>query len=130
MQNQAMKTDPQRLKQLREQRGWSQEQLAEIAGLSTRTVQRVEARGAASLETRMALAVALGVQAAEWVDAPAPKRDPSGIDGGTIAPRHGVRDALLVMLIFVIALMLVQRMGASSGAANKARSASDVELAG
>ena len=125
-----MKTDLQRLKQLREQRGWSQEQLAEIAGLSTRTVQRVEASGAASLETRMALAVALGVETAEWVDTPAPKRDPSGIDGRTIAPRHGVRDALLVMLIFVIALMLVQRMGASSGAANKARSASDVELAG
>lgn len=90
-------------------------------------MQRVEASGTASLETRMALAAALGVEAAEWVDAPAPKRDPSGIDGRTIAPRHRVRDALLVMLIFLIALMLVQRMGASSGAANKARTASGLE---
>jgi transcriptional regulator with XRE-family HTH domain len=54
-----MKLDPARLKQLRESRGWTQEQLADIAGLNARTVQRIEAGGNASAETGMALASAL-----------------------------------------------------------------------
>lgn len=56
-----MKIDAARLRSLREHRAWSQEQLADIASLNVRTVQRVEAGGAASPETRMALAAALGV---------------------------------------------------------------------
>lgn len=44
----------------REMRGWSQEQLAEISGLSARTVQRVEEGAPSSLDTRRALAVAFG----------------------------------------------------------------------
>lgn len=43
------------VKKLRLQRGWSQEQLAELAGLSTRTIQRVEKGLGASLETINAL---------------------------------------------------------------------------
>ncbi len=56
-----MKIDPDRLRQLREQRAWSQDQLAEVAALSVRTVQRAESGSAASPETRMALAAALEV---------------------------------------------------------------------
>lgn len=59
MSDEQMKLDPARLKQLRESRGWTQEQLAEIAGLNARTVQRVEAGGNASAETGMAIASAL-----------------------------------------------------------------------
>lgn len=55
-----MKIDPARLKRMREARGWTQEQLAEIAGLNARTVQRVEASGKAAPETGMALAAVLG----------------------------------------------------------------------
>ena len=44
----------------RETRGWSQEQLAEIARIAARTVQRVEDGQPFSLETRRALAGALG----------------------------------------------------------------------
>jgi transcriptional regulator with XRE-family HTH domain len=58
-----MKIDALKIKQLREARGWSQEHLAEVAGLSARTVQRIEAEGNASPESRMALAAALGVEA-------------------------------------------------------------------
>ena len=47
------------VRQLREARAWSQEQLAIVSGISPRTVQRVESEGAASLDTRMALAAAL-----------------------------------------------------------------------
>ena len=53
-----MKIGPDIVRTLRERRAWSQEQLAEIAGLSVRTVQRVETGGGASLETRMALSAA------------------------------------------------------------------------
>ncbi len=43
---------------LRLQRAWSQEQLAEIAGISARTVQRLEQGQPAALETLKALAAA------------------------------------------------------------------------
>ena len=71
-----MKIDPLKIKQLREARGWSQEHLAEVAGLSARTVQRIETEGNASPESRMALAAALGVDAANLGPAPAPVATP------------------------------------------------------
>ena len=51
------------VRELRLKRSWSQEKLAEEAGVSPRTIQRVEADGVASLQTRRALAEALGVEA-------------------------------------------------------------------
>ncbi len=42
-------------------KGWSQETLAEVSGLSVRTVQRIERGGKASLETMNALAAVLEV---------------------------------------------------------------------
>lgn len=50
------------VRSFRDMRGWSQEQLAEISGLSARTVQRVEEGAPSSLDTRRALAVALGFE--------------------------------------------------------------------
>ena len=47
------------VKQIRIQRAWSQEELAAIAGISLRTIQRVENNGTCSLDTRKALAAAL-----------------------------------------------------------------------
>lgn len=58
---QLMKIDPATLKNLRDARAWSQEHLASVAGLSVRTVQRIEAEGSASAESRLALAAALDV---------------------------------------------------------------------
>lgn len=55
----------QHIRKLREARAWSQEHLADAAGLSLRTIQRVEAEGKASAETRLALAAALDVPVAE-----------------------------------------------------------------
>lgn len=54
-----MKVDPTKIRTLREARGWSQEHLATIAGISVRTLQRMEAEGNASAESRMAVASAL-----------------------------------------------------------------------
>lgn len=44
------------IQKLRLQRGWSQEQLAEVSGLSVRTVQRLERGQTGSLESLKALA--------------------------------------------------------------------------
>lgn len=53
------------VKTLRLQRAWSQEQLAELASLSVRTIQRIENGEAPSLETLSALAAVFGVSVTE-----------------------------------------------------------------
>jgi transcriptional regulator with XRE-family HTH domain len=49
------------IQKLRLQRGWSQEQLAEITGLSVRTIQRIERGQTPSTESLKALAAVLEV---------------------------------------------------------------------
>lgn len=56
-----MKLSGTHIKELRLKLSWSQEKLAEEAGLNPRTVQRAEAEGSASLRTRLLLAKALQV---------------------------------------------------------------------
>ncbi len=58
-----MKLDTDLVRKLREDKGWSQEHLAAVSGLSARTVQRLEAEGNASLESRSALAAAGSMRA-------------------------------------------------------------------
>src|SRR5262245_7974050 len=55
--------DGNRIRTLRLRRGWPQEQLANIADLSPRTIQRVEAGGNASYETLRSIACAFEVEA-------------------------------------------------------------------
>ena len=62
------------VRQLREARAWSQEQLATVSGISPRTVQRVESEGVASLDTRMALAAALECEPAMLLESAAAER--------------------------------------------------------
>ncbi|MDG1819694.1 MAG: helix-turn-helix transcriptional regulator [Porticoccaceae bacterium] len=52
------------IRELRRQKSWSQEQLASIAGLSLRTVQRIEKEGICSLESSQAIASAFELDAA------------------------------------------------------------------
>lgn len=49
------------IQKLRLQRGWSQEQLAELSGLSVRTIQRLERGQGASVESLKALGAAFGI---------------------------------------------------------------------
>ena len=55
--------DGNKIKRWREERCWSQEHLAEVAGIGLRTVQRIENGDPASRESVMALASAFGVDA-------------------------------------------------------------------
>lgn len=50
-----------KLVRLRKDRGWSQEKLGAIAGISERTIQRAERDGSCSLETQLALASAFEI---------------------------------------------------------------------
>lgn len=56
-----MQVNAQQIKQMREQKCWSQLQLSEMAGISLRTLQRVEAKSAASQETIKAIAAVLDI---------------------------------------------------------------------
>ena len=49
------------IQKLRLQRGWSQQQLAEMSGLSTRTIQRLENGSSASIESLKSLAAVFEV---------------------------------------------------------------------
>jgi len=56
------------LKSLRLEKGWSQEQLATISGLSDRTIQRAERGETPSLETVRALAASFDLSSAQLRD--------------------------------------------------------------
>ncbi len=62
-----MELNASKIKQLRTEKAWTQQQLAEICGLSLRTIQRVELNGIASLETSKALAVAFSIDRNELI---------------------------------------------------------------
>lgn len=49
-------------------KGWTQEQLAELCGISVRTVQRLEKTGVASLETTNALAAVFELERVALLD--------------------------------------------------------------
>lgn len=53
------------VRKLRLEKGWSQEQLAEICNLNVRTIQRIERGQKASLETLNALAVVFDVDVSD-----------------------------------------------------------------
>lgn len=76
-----MNIDGEAVRALRERKSWSQEHLAAAAGLSVRTVQRVEAENVASAETRLAIAAALDVPVADLLPAPS-----SNGEGDRVAP--------------------------------------------
>jgi transcriptional regulator with XRE-family HTH domain len=78
-----MKIDRALIKQLRLEKSWSQELLADESGLNLRTIQRIESRGVASLQTRRAVARALGVEPAalELVGRDGAAHGQDGLDG-------------------------------------------------
>lgn len=109
-----MKVDGGLVKRLREEKSWSQEHLASLADLSHRTIQRVEADGTASLETRMALASALGVPAADL--SPKPGRAPPSL-GARLGFACGVAGAVAGMVFGWMGAVASAASGHDAGAA-------------
>lgn len=58
-----MEINAQKVKQLRQERSWTQQHLAQASGISLRTVQRIERYGTTSNETFMSLCAVLEVKA-------------------------------------------------------------------
>jgi transcriptional regulator with XRE-family HTH domain len=89
------------IQELRLERGWSQEQLAQTAGLSVRTVQRLERGRPGSLETLNAIAAAFDVDIG-FLNSPKieTERATSRTSGVAFAA------LILTLLSFVSALML------------------------
>jgi transcriptional regulator with XRE-family HTH domain len=87
-----MKVDSTLIRTEREKRAWSQEHLAEVAGLGLRTIQRIESTGAASYESARALAAVLELDVARLrvaADPPAPAVNeprPSAAGEPTVRP--------------------------------------------
>ena len=57
-----MLIDADKIKSMRLDQGWTQEQLAEMCDVSVRTIQRIEKTGVAALDTTNALAAVLEVE--------------------------------------------------------------------
>ncbi|WP_083330435.1 MULTISPECIES: helix-turn-helix domain-containing protein [Pseudoalteromonas] len=70
-----MQLNVQKLKQLRESKAWSQSQLADVAGISLRTVQRIEKSGIASPESVMSICSAYDIQTNDLIKKEEPSVD-------------------------------------------------------
>lgn len=90
-----MQINKERLRQEREKRSWTQSHLAEIADLSLRTVQRIEANGIASKESAMALASALDITLPDLLIKPLP------VSSASIADRRWLGIAGIISLLLV-----------------------------
>lgn len=113
------------IKELRMQRGWSQEQLSELTGLSVRTIQRIEKGSPAGLESTKALAAVFELPLAELkqmlgnesqVESFEPETN-TDADVSTFEEKHGVlhkkRKGLqrcigeyLIIVLFLLAINL------------------------
>lgn len=106
-----MKVNTKLIKTLREERAWSQEHLAMVAGLSARTVQRLEADGNASPESRMAIATAFGVEPAQLMR----EREPATAPSGQAAVVQGLPPFDIARVILWTAILIVLMLMAGYG---------------
>ena len=101
-----MHIDIEKIKRWREERFWSQEHLAELAGIAPRTVQRIESGGTASRESITALAAAFNVDAAALTYAPE-DRDIIAAQEKLEKSRSGLRLSFFIALASWAFIMLV-----------------------
>lgn len=103
----SMAISGEKIKALREAKAWSQAHLAEAASLSLRTVQRVEAEGTASAETRLAIASALSVSVEALNETPIV----TPAQPASTRPDPGPLNTLIVLSTFGVALIYTLWMG-------------------
>ncbi|MGG4606620.1 helix-turn-helix domain-containing protein [Providencia sp. Me31A] len=93
-----------KVKQLRLERAWSQEQLAQLSSLSTRTIQRIENNEVPSLETLSALASVFNVSVSELTPAPLPES--IELDNRIEEAKKRVRDEAKLLKNIIIAIIV------------------------
>ncbi|ALB63743.1 FIG00554263: hypothetical protein [Cronobacter condimenti 1330] len=110
-----MKTDNQ-IRALRLARAWSQEQLAELASVSVRTIQRIEKGEPPSLETLSALAAVFETPVEALSDAPLTAAGP--LDDAITLARQRINEerrfyrSLATAMVVCGALFLLNRLTA------------------
>jgi transcriptional regulator with XRE-family HTH domain len=72
------------LRLLRNGRGWSQEQLADVADVSVRTIQRLERNAPASPETLKALAAAFDLEVEDLLESAILRRFQQALEARTV----------------------------------------------
>lgn len=117
-----MNVSGEKIKKLRKHHGWSQERLAQVSGLSERTIQRIEQGESASMETRLSLANAFDVTPVELCEEEAVKVGSGGVNWSGIGGL--VLCALLMYLQFYLpgapffdAVSLLLTIGIAAGMA-------------
>ncbi|RUO65424.1 Helix-turn-helix [Pseudidiomarina planktonica] len=97
------------IKKYRQKRCWSQLQLAEMAGISMRTLQRVEAQSTASLETIKSIASVLEISSEDLLQ----QENTSNLDAAKVDSTYQrkrtqlIVGVVLVCIVNVIALALL-----------------------
>lgn len=101
----------------RELRRWTQETLADLSGLTSRTVQRLEAGQPSSLDTRRAIARAFGLEDLDWLSKQMllPTADDLEKQRQAFDREHLVLDARVVDGRGLMAVLLDQDCGALAG---------------
>lgn len=102
-----MKVNREVLKARREKNNWTQHQLADMCGLSLRTIQRIEKTGISSKETVGALSAVFEIDREEFVIQP-------GKSGISIEALYEYRIAIYILLIAqIIGLLGILYSGTS-----------------
>lgn len=92
------------VRKLRLQRGWTQEQLAELCGLSVRSIQRIERGQACSLETQNALAAVFQVNRSV-LDSVADHESLRAEELAAIREMKGLRDFLSHVFLYCLVVV-------------------------
>ncbi|MDH0380416.1 helix-turn-helix domain-containing protein [Comamonas aquatica] len=85
------------VQKLRLQRGWSQQQLAELSGLSVRTIQRIENGSAASTESLKSLASVFEIDFSTLSSEPAMPDTPTPTSPSTHTPSASQQEQLALL---------------------------------
>lgn len=97
-----------KVKKLRLERAWSQEQLAQLSSLSIRTIQRVENNEAPSLETLSALASVFNVNVSDLVSEPL--IESNELDNRISEARKQVENEINLLKSIIVAIVVCSIM--------------------
>ena len=95
-----------KIKQLRESKAWSQSHLADVAGISLRTIQRIEKSGIASLESVKAICASYGIEAGDILKNEIEQDAIEPINSSAIKFKINRMDIKATIIAFIIAFIL------------------------
>ncbi len=109
-----MKINKRSVVELRRLQSWSQEDLAAAAGVSVRTVQRMENQGVCSLETIKAIASAFDVRVEEMREEKVVFRRSKPLEKIRLALKLAINSMLIpypIFFVFALVIMLMSMEG-------------------